>query len=98
MRQKILLKSNGYVVFRAFLNPETLVITSKPSLEFLGYMIFWDEKMPITTDILRRLSLKFVANELGLSEQYLLWAGMNQDISTGQLLLGIAEHQPRYKV
>ncbi|MEM7556604.1 MAG: class I SAM-dependent methyltransferase [Cyanobacteria bacterium P01_A01_bin.84] len=47
------------------------LITSKPSLEFLDSMIFWDEKRPITIDILRRLSLKAVARELGLLKRYL---------------------------
>lgn len=73
------------------------LITSKPSLEFLDAMIFWDEKRPITADILRRLSLKAVAKELGVLDQYLLWAGGTQDASFGQLALGIAESKPRYK-
>lgn len=74
------------------------LITSKPSLEFLDAMIFWDEKRPITADILRRLSLKAVAKELGVLDQYLLWTGGTQDTSFGQLALGIAESKPRYKV
>jgi hypothetical protein len=37
-------------------------------------MIFWDEKRPITIDILGRLSLEAVAMELGLLEKYLQWA------------------------
>lgn len=73
------------------------LITSNPSLKFLGAMIFWDEKRPITADILRRLSLKAVAKELGVLEQYLFWARVNQDTSSGQLLLGISEHKPHYK-
>ena len=73
------------------------LITSKPSLEFLDAMIFWDEKRPITADILRRLSLKAVAKELGVLDQYLLWIGATQDTSFGQLELGIAESKPRYK-
>jgi hypothetical protein len=73
------------------------LITSKPSLEFLDAMIFWDEKRPITADILRRLSLKAVAKELGVLDQYLLWIGATHDTSFGQLELGIAESKPRYK-
>ena len=73
------------------------LVTSKPSLEFLDAMIFWDEKRPITADILRRLSLKAVAKELGVLDQYLLWTGATQDITFGQLELGIAESKPRYK-
>ena len=49
------------------------LVTSSPSLEFLDSMIFWDEKRPITIDILRRLSLKSVATELGILEKYLQW-------------------------
>ncbi|MGB3402369.1 MAG: methyltransferase domain-containing protein [Microcoleaceae cyanobacterium] len=50
------------------------LVTSKPSLEFLNSMIFWDEKRPITITILKRLSLKAVAQELGVLERYLQWA------------------------
>jgi len=65
------------------------LITSQPSIEFLESMIFWDEKRPITTKILKRLSLKEIASELGLLEQYEYWA-RSQPLSTaGQLELGI---------
>ena len=37
------------------------LITSTPALEFLESMIFWDEKRPITTQVLRKLSIKEVA-------------------------------------
>ena len=50
------------------------LVTSNPSLEFLDSMIFWNEKRPVTIDILRRLSLKAVARELGVLETYLQWA------------------------
>ncbi|NEP57599.1 MAG: methyltransferase domain-containing protein [Symploca sp. SIO2G7] len=45
------------------------IVTSEPSLELLDSMIFWDEKRPITIDILKRLSLKAVAKELGVLEK-----------------------------
>jgi hypothetical protein len=45
------------------------LVTSNPSLEFFDSMIFWDEKRPITINILRRLSLQAVARELGVSCQ-----------------------------
>lgn len=67
------------------------LVTSNPSLEFLDSMIFWDEKRPITIDILRRLSLKAVARELGVLESYLEWAEIFQVASNGQLELGLAE-------
>ena len=66
------------------------LVTSNPALEFLESMIFWDEKRPITIDILRRLSLKAVARELGVLESYLQWAEMFQVASNGQLELGLA--------
>ena len=49
------------------------LITSELSLEFLNSMIFWDEKRPITIDILKRLSFKAVAKELGVTESYDKW-------------------------
>ena len=73
------------------------LVTSSPSLEFLNSMIFWDEKRPITIDILRRLSLKAVARELGVLENYLQWAEAVQVASNGQLELGLAEQPSPYK-
>jgi tRNA1(Val) A37 N6-methylase TrmN6 len=74
------------------------LVTSSPSLEFLDSMIFWDEKRPITIDILRRLSLKAVARELGVLEDYLRWAEAFQVASNGQLELGLAEKPSPYIV
>ena len=65
------------------------LITSNPSLEFLDSMIFWDEKRPITIDILKRLSFKAVAQELGVMEDYLQWAEAVHIDSKGQLELGL---------
>ena len=72
------------------------LITSTPAIEFLDSMIFWDEKRPITIDILRRLSLKAVARELGVLESYLQWAEAIQIASNGQLELGLAEQPSHY--
>jgi N-6 DNA Methylase len=74
------------------------LLTSDPSLEFLDSTIFWDEKRPITIDILKRLSLKAVAKELGVLENYLQWAEAVQINSYVQLELGLAEHPSHYKV
>jgi methylase of polypeptide subunit release factors len=74
------------------------LLTSNPSLEFLDSMIFWDEKRPITIDILKRLSLKAVARELGVLENYLQWAEAVQINSNGQLEFGLAEQPSHYKV
>lgn len=74
------------------------LLMSKPSLDFLTSMIFWDEKRPITIDILRRLSLKSVSRELGSLEQYLRWAESVEVGRNGQLVLGLSEKQARYEV
>jgi hypothetical protein len=66
------------------------LVTSNPSLELLDSMIFWDEKRPITIDILRRLSLKAVAKEMGVLENYIQWAEATQISSNGQLEFGLA--------
>jgi hypothetical protein len=63
------------------------IVTSTPALEFLDAMIFWDEKRPITIDILKRLSLKTVAAELGVLERYIQWAEGDQENAQGQLTL-----------
>ncbi|MBU6187430.1 MAG: N-6 DNA methylase [Cyanobacteria bacterium REEB444] len=72
------------------------LLNSKPSLEFLESMIFWDEKRPITIDILRRLSLKAVAKEIGSLEKYMELAEVVRVNSSGQLELGLAEQGSRY--
>lgn len=72
------------------------LLTSLPALEFLESMIFWDEKRPITTEILRRLSFKEVARELGELEQYFHWAQAESSNNVGQLELGIAEKKSAY--
>ena len=74
------------------------LLTSTPALKFLDSIIFWDEKRPITIDVLRRLSLKAVAEESGLKDEYMYWADSNKFSSTGQLELGIAESKSHYKV
>ncbi len=65
------------------------LITAKPALEFLESMIFWDDKRPITIDILRRLSFQAVARELGMLEDYLKWGEVVQVAANGQLVLGL---------
>jgi methylase of polypeptide subunit release factors len=54
------------------------LITSKPALELLESMIFWDEKRPITIEILKRLSLEAVAQELGVLAEYSYWTEVSQ--------------------
>ena len=50
------------------------ILTSSPAIEFLESMIFWDEKRPITAQLLRRLSIKEVARELGKLSEYCKWS------------------------
>lgn len=73
------------------------LLNSKPSLEFLESMIFWDGKRPITIDILRRLSLKAVAKEIGFLEKYMKLAEVARVNSSGQLELGLAEQASHYQ-
>jgi len=63
------------------------LVTSDPALEFLESMIFWDEKRPITTEILRRLSLKELARELGELVQYQGWNETRTFESAGQMTI-----------
>lgn len=72
------------------------LITSSPSLEFLNSMIFWDEKRPVTIDVLRRLSLKAVATELGRLATYPYYTEAIKIDSNGQWEFGLAEHPSRY--
>lgn len=65
------------------------LITSKSALEFLESMIFWDDKRPITTNVLRRLSLKEVAKELDDLDQYKYWIRNQSPTVAEQLELGI---------
>ena len=73
------------------------LVTSTPALSFLESMIFWDEKRPITIHLLKRLSLKEVAKELGEISQYQeLWQVQSSNL-VGQMELGIAEDSSKYK-
>jgi len=73
------------------------LVTSAPALHFLESMIFWDEKRPLTIQILRRLSLREVAVELGEIVQYKYWAQVQTPNLAGQMELGIAEDKSKYK-
>ena len=73
------------------------LLTSRPAIDFLESMIFWDEKRPITIHILRRLSLKEVALELGEIEQYKYWVKDQAPNEARQMELGIADKKSPYK-
>lgn len=46
------------------------LLESEPAQAFLASMIHWDEKRPITVDVLKRLSLRRLAQLSGLADQY----------------------------
>ena len=73
------------------------LITSQPSKDFLSSMIFWDEKRPITTKVLRELSIKTLAEKSDLIEQYLDFIASGKTNVAGQLSLGIAEKASEYR-
>lgn len=74
------------------------LLTSEPARKFYDASIFWEEKRPITAEILRRLSLKEVARYLGLLEIYMEYVESRETTnSDGQLSLGIAEKATGYK-
>lgn len=73
-----------------------MLLMSQPATDFLSSLIFLDEKRPITTKILRELSLKEVAKELGHIEEYYKFVISSKPDSVGQLSLGIAESKATY--
>lgn len=46
------------------------LLSSKPAKEFYSAFVFWDAKRPITTDLLRRLDLWRLAQELGVAGEF----------------------------
>jgi hypothetical protein len=46
------------------------MLNSPPAIEFYGSMAHWDEKRPITVDLLKRLSMRKLAKELGRERDY----------------------------
>lgn len=76
------------------------ILSSIPAQEFLRSMIFWDEKRPITVELLKRLNVQAVAAELGMEQAYTAFSRRRKDrqseMTRGQLSFGIAEKRPRY--
>jgi tRNA1(Val) A37 N6-methylase TrmN6 len=72
------------------------LMTSTPATEFLESLIFWDEKRPITAKLLRQLSLKQVAIELGKFEQFKQWVRLEALEESGQLRLALFETRTDY--
>jgi hypothetical protein len=52
------------------------LLRSKEASGFLGSMIYWDDKRPITVDLLRRLDIRKLAALLGRSEEYASFVSM----------------------
>lgn len=74
------------------------LLISDPTKKFYNANIFWEEKRPITAEILRRLSLKEVAKHLELLEGYMRCVD-NRKVGSysGHFSLGIAEKAIKYK-
>jgi hypothetical protein len=76
------------------------LLNSKPAQEFLASMIFWADKRPITSEILKRLDLHALSIELGCEADYLNFVSHRQDEERyaiqGQLSLGLAEKKAEY--
>jgi len=72
------------------------LLNSKPAIDFLTACIFWDEKRPITTEILRRLSIKELAKENASETAYLAFIADSAKAIEGQMELGIAEKKAKY--
>jgi methylase of polypeptide subunit release factors len=51
-------------------------LTSSDASEFYRSMINWDEKRPVTAEVLKRLSIEKLAMRLGLSEDYARYTAM----------------------
>lgn len=68
--------------------------------EFLSSMIFWEEKRPITVDILKRLDIKQLAIAQGKEEQYNKFANHRSLYASqetgGQLFLFLEEERKKY--
>lgn len=47
------------------------ILNSEPAKEFLGASIFWDNKRPITAEVLHRLNLRALARTLDLEERFI---------------------------
>ena len=54
------------------------MLASDDARAFLNAMIHWDEKRPITVDVLRRLNLRSLASHLGQERNYLAHASSHE--------------------
>ncbi len=76
------------------------LLNSKTAKEFFESMIFWADKRPITSEILKRLDIQALSTELGCEADYLNFVRHRKDEERysiqGQLSLGIAERKTKY--
>ena len=61
-------------------------LNSKPVQEYLSSMVFWSDKRPITIDLLERVALQRVFDELGKAEVLQGLAGQGTNPSQERLL------------
>lgn len=63
------------------------LVTSPPFTRLLEAMVFSDEKRPITADLLKRVSLELVAEQMGLADEYSAFTGPQKPLQR-RLALG----------
>jgi hypothetical protein len=73
------------------------LLSSKASLGFLGSLIFTDSKRPITIDILRRISMVRLAQELGKLHELENFATKDLKKGSESQLLLLMEPKKKYK-
>lgn len=56
------------------------ILTSEPATQFLESIIFWDEKRPITANILKQLSIPKLAKQMGNLQEYQSWIQKHSSI------------------
>ncbi|TWT39013.1 DNA methyltransferase family protein [Blastopirellula retiformator] len=54
------------------------LLHSEPAQQFYASQVFWDAKRPITVDLLKRLNLAAVAQDLGLVKEFAKFASNNR--------------------
>ena len=54
------------------------LVRSQPFVELLSAMVFNGEKRPITAELLKRISLELVAEQLGRANEYAAFTGQAQ--------------------
>lgn len=77
------------------------ILNSRPAQEFLRSMAFWNDKRPVTAELLRRLNLKTLSAELGRESEYHAYVNQRSSaratMAPGQLPLAIAEEAAHYR-